>query len=462
MTRGRIIPLGGAVGRVIPLGQPQPAVPDGTLPPAPPEGASPEISVAPAGIRTGVDGMRLLFLLATLPMFGQVFHYMIDVGKIYYLSKAFPILVLPLGFYALLRLKTPLAGWYLFCIAYVQCVTPVMSIVWLGNDLGDSLTNSVKVWPLTYYFSLIGLLVMFEYSADEVTNALLLAGWATALVMLLLWQFTPWYYYTWDPAVSRLFLKDYSRGNHIFFPITFMFLVTFYAAYSLMRRPKLWHILFIAVSFYIQFNVFKQRTAAASCLVVIIGIFIFRLPKLIRGLVIGGGMAASFAGIFYVMSRLDQILYQFGGSLTVRQTSMGLLEKYLGDKPLRWIFGAGGASRLGTVTMEDIVGRKDFWLTDLGWAGVLFEFGVLGSLAMMLLFFWILWWAARQPAVGEPRHRAMIAALAAYIVYLTISSVIYSFVYAPGELATMTALLLYLVNIVRPDAIPVKETRQLT
>ncbi len=454
MNRGRVIPLSAIRGRVVPLGGHPPAAESETPAVIPDEAAD----LAPAD-----EGRRLRYMLmlcAMLPMFGQVFHYMIDVGKVYYISKFWPLMVLPFGIYALFRLKTRFAGYYLACVAYVLCVTPVMSIVWLGNDFGDAITNSVKVWPLTYYFSLLGILVWFDIKNEELAVSLLILGGATAATMLALWYFTPWYYYTWDPLVSRLFLKDLSRGNHIFFPITFLLITTFYATYEVIRRPRVWHVLFIALSLYIQFAIFKQRTAVASCLVVMGGLFLFRLPRLVRSVTIGVGFTVAIMGSVYILTRLDQILLKFGGSLTVRQTSMGLLQKYLGDRPLRWVLGAGGASRMGSVTMEDIVGRKDFWLTDLGWAGVLFEFGVLGTLMMMTLFGVALWWTARQPAVGGPRERATIGAVVAYIAYLTISSVIYSFVYAPGELASMTALLLYMTCKTQTDE-PLKATHRL-
>ena len=58
--------------------------------------------------------------------------------------------------------------------------------------------------------------------------------------------------------------------------------------------------------------------------------------------------------------------------------------------------------------------------------------------------------------------KAMIGAVVAYIAYLALSSVIYSFVYAPGELATMTALLLYLTNRTRSlGGEPLKTVRRL-
>jgi len=433
-------------GRVVGLGRQGEIKPLGFAAVTPSEPAAPRREVT--------IGIPLLLLI--LPMFGQVFHYMIDAGPLYYLSKAWPVVTLPFAFYALIRLKTRFAGFYIACLLYALTVTPIMSIIWLGNDFGDAITNGVKIWPLSHYFSLIGILVWCSVKPDDLVKSLILLGFGTAGVMILLWYVAPWYWYSWDPAVSRLFLKDLSRGNHIFFPVTFLLLVTFYATYQILRRPRLWQPVFIALSLYIQFYIFKQRTCVATCLLVMVGIVIFRLPKLVRGIVIWGFYGVIFVGGAYVATNLDTIFANFGGSLTVRQTSMALLQKYLGDQPVRWVFGAGGASRMGSVTMADIVGRKDFWLTDLGWAGVLFEFGVVGVLLMLSLFAAVLWWSRRLPRLEDHRYRAMQGAIVAYIAYLAISSLIYSFVYAPGELASMTALLLYLANAGRPQAEPLK------
>jgi hypothetical protein len=428
--RGRIIPLGRA-GRLKPLVQRPLRTP--AFLPATTEG-------------TG----KLLLLLAVLPLFAQIFHYMVDVGPLYLLSKAWPFMMLPLAAYGLVSLRASLAPFYLATLLYVLTATPLLSIYWLGNTALDALANTIKVWPLTYYFSLTALLVLLNIAPRQLIRALMMLGIATMIVMWVLWFTVPDSTYASSQAVSRLFLFEYERGNRIFFPMSFALLAMFYAAAHLAERPRLWQVLLIAAVLATQIVIFKQRMVLGASAVALVGIVVFRLPKLWRSLMLSGVGVAAVAAVWILFIHIEKLVQRLGGSLTVRQRSLSLLANYLLDRPARWIFGAGGASRVGSVTMADIVGRKDFFLADLGWAGVMFEFGLVGSVLLLSLYVAALRWSSRQSLPPSPPERAMSIALIGYIVYLAISTLVYSVVYAPGELATMTALLLYIVKSAQP------------
>jgi hypothetical protein len=411
--RGRIIPLGGAVRPVAPA---QPT-------------------------RTA---SRVLPLMLVLPLFAQIFHYMIDVGPIYYLSKAWPFLMLPFAAYGAVFHKSRLALPYVNALIYVLAVTPVLSMLWLGNSVVDALANSVKVWPLTYYFSLLALLALLTPSADDLVKALLRLGFGTLLIMWLLWVIVPASAYTGDPAQSKLFLFEYERGNRIYFPMGFAILAMFYAMQSLLIRPRFWQFLLIGAVILTMLVIFKQRTPMGAASLVMVGMLVLRLPKLWRSGVLSALLLAGLGGLYVAIARFGEIAQNFGASLTIRQNSMALLENYLSADPLRWIFGSGGASRLGKINMAEIIGRKDFFLADLGWAGIIFEFGVVGALLLLLLYLSALRTGARLPVPADPRHRAMLGALIGNIAFLGLSTAVYSAVFTPGELAASTALMLYL------------------
>ena len=171
------------------------------------------------------------------------------------------------------------------------------------------------------------------------------------------------------------------------------------------------------------------------------------LRRALRLVAAMAGAAGAVAGVMALLAKFDKVAASLGGSLSVRQHSMELLQNYLTQEPMRWVIGVGAASRTGTITMADIIGSKNFFLADLGWAGVLFEFGLVGSLILLSLYLAVLRWAWRLPVVLEPHNRAMVGALTGYVAYLAISSTVYPIFYAPGELAATTALLLYFVTI---------------
>jgi hypothetical protein len=131
-----------------------------------------------------------------------------------------------------------------------------------------------------------------------------------------------------------------------------------------------------------------------------------------------------------------------GGSLSMRQIEAEHALAFLNDQPWRWIVGVGSATRVGDVTLGDIVGTPFFFPSDLGWLGVVFEYGVIGAglmLALHLLAIRMAWEAARSSGV-------LGAAVLDYSLFLLIVSPVVSVVLSPGELATVLALSWWLVR----------------
>lgn len=425
---GKVVPLAQRGGRVVAIGH----------------GQSVSTARAPAAAASS-HGMGILLL--TLPMFEQVFHYMVDVAPLYYLSKAWPIMMLPLTLHCIVIGRSRFATNYLLALVYVMSVTPILSMLWLGNTMVDALANSIKVWPLTYYFSMLSLLNIVKPSAETLIKALVRLGLGTMIVMWMMWVLVPSSVYIADGVVSKLFLTDNERGNRIYFPMTFAMIAMFYATMRGLRKPQLWQALVIGLGLATQLIIFKQRTATATCVLILAGMVFFRMSMFWRMVSLMGAVGGAAVGVMALLAKFDKVAASLGGSLTVRQHSMELLEHYLASEPLRWVVGVGAASRTGSVTMTDIMGNKNFFLADLGWAGVLFEFGLAGTMILMALYLTALRWSWRLPVLGDFRERAMIGALTGYVGYLAVSSVIYPIFYAPGELASTVALLLYLVNI---------------
>jgi hypothetical protein len=80
-----------------------------------------------------------------------------------------------------------------------------------------------------------------------------------------------------------------------------------------------------------------------------------------------------------------------------------------------------------------------FFLTDIGWLGVIFEYGVIGALLMLLVHL-----AGWRQAISWGRPDDPLSqAFGDYIVYLLVGSAVYSVVFTPGELTTTMALSYY-------------------
>src|SRR5579859_3831271 len=89
---------------------------------------------------------RVLVALVALPMFAQCFQYMVDIPPLYILSKAWPVLTLPLFGWALVRLDIPYKTLMIVTLFWIIGITPVIGIVQLGNDAIPAFLTTVKIW----------------------------------------------------------------------------------------------------------------------------------------------------------------------------------------------------------------------------------------------------------------------------------------------------------------------------
>ncbi len=430
---GRVRPLAGR-GRVLPLA----------------EGRVGRVRSLRGSSGVGLEvrrrsSLNLLMLAASLPFFCQIFHYLIDTGPFYYLSKAWPVLMFPLAYRGISTLRSDHRGLYAATIAYVAAVTPVLSMLWLGNSLIDAWLTTVKIWPLTYYFGVLALLTMVLPASEDLDRILWSLGLATLAALWLLWIVAPAGWYASDAGESKLFMYELERGYRIYLPLTFAVIAIFRVAHRLTQSPRLWHVVFLAAAFGSIILINKQRLSIVSAAVVTILIIAGKLPRVWRTLAVGAGTVLAVAALAAALGHVDQILKTLGNSLAIRQHSLEMLRQYVQADPLRWLFGVGGTTRFGSVTLFEILNQRDFYLADLGWPGVIFEYGLVGSALLLALYIAVL---RRRPAAREApadtREAALIGALSSYVLYLLLTTTVYSAVFAPGELATVTALLVYL------------------
>ncbi|ABC24512.1 hypothetical protein [Rhodospirillum rubrum] len=444
--RGRVLALKAGGGRIRPLAGtdapplPRPMVGDGVE------------AAGGVGEVFGSLHWKTVLVFVSLPMVLQVFHYMIDVGPVYYLSKIWPLALLPLG----LKVFREFSGEkviYGFAIVYLTGVTPIMSMIHFDNNVVDALATTVKVWPLTYFFSFLGLLWIARPQEDRLRAQVLGLGLATLAVMWLMWIFIPKSFYSSQIGMTKLFLWDELRSYHIYFPMTFSLILLFYSVRRFLSTHRAWIWMLPALFGLLTMAVIlKQRTTIAAALVVVGLIVLRRLPRpMLIGAVALGGALAVLGGVIVLLAPpggpADAItsLFDFGGSLSVRQQTAAKAAGVIFASPLSWILGSGAITRLSPVTLNDIFASKMFFLADIGWLGVLFEYGAIGSILIALVYAIGLRRALRS-GIAPPGSPAgdFRGALGDMIVMVSVETLIYSPVFTPGIVAGLTAFLIYL------------------
>lgn len=407
-------------------------------------GALPRAAVRMRAQR-GLGRLGDFVILGALPMFGQVFHYMVDVPPLYLLSKAWPFLMAPFALWGMVVLRIPARVVHLTMLVWLLAVTPMISILHLGNSFPDAMTTTVKIWPFTYVFALGALLLWLRPTRETLRRQLIGLGGATFLIMGLLWFIAPESWYSSSDQDTKLFMWELERGYRIYMPMFFGMLLIFALNRSMWERFVIWKPAAIVVCFVMMNSIYKQRTAIASAAVAVafgglMSLRRWRIPAFAVAGVVG------MAGLAFLVARsqvVSQLQENLGNSLAIRQISVQTAWNYIAADPLRWIFGVGGTTRFGEVTLTQLFNNRMFYLADIGWLGVLFEYGAIGVGLMLAVHLIGLACAIKWGRADDP----LTCAFADYIVYLLAASSVYSVVFTPGELTTVMALSYYFARL---------------
>jgi hypothetical protein len=383
-----------------------------------------------------VRGAVVAGLVCLLPLFAQTFQYVVDVPPLYVLSKAWPILMAPLALLGATRVATPFKPLVLATIVWTWGVAPATSVIELGNSYVGAASTALKVLSLSFGFALPAVLMILKPTQEEVRRVILGLGIATFVIMTLLFLLAPASLYEQGILETKLFLRDENRGKRIYAPMFFGMMAIFFLNRSFWLRPRLWKAVGIAAAFLVLLLVYKQRTAiAAAMLCVLIGT-VLSLP---RGRLTAAALLIAIGAwpmLILIQSITADLQSGFGSSFSVRQMELIAALAFLNDEPLRWLTGVGSMTRAGDVSFADVVDADVFFLADLGWIGVVFEYGAIGAGLLLLLHLAVIWVCARAASARDPLPRALLD----YSLYILASSAVYSVVFAPGELMTCLGL----------------------
>lgn len=402
------------------------------------DGAGPAIPVS-HGAAAEHRGTALALVLM-LPMFAGLFVYVVDVKALYGLAKVWPLVIAPLTLVAAWRLRPGYQPVLLVVCAWLLGATPLIGVSQLGNDAVGALASSVKVWPLTGALGGAAALWFVNPSEADLRRAVMMLSAATFAFLIGAWFLAPEHLFHQTIEDTKVFLSDPERGRRINAPMMFAILGLFVVNRAFWRRPAAWKAAAVLVGLVAMVLFYKQRAQIAGSVAVLglaaaLSLGRWRTPALM----IGG--ALGLAGLIPATLWLgDRAVDSLGGSLTMRQIEAEAAVRFLNDAPWRWITGVGSATRVGDVTLGDIVGTPFFFPSDLGWLGVVFEYGLIGA-ALMLALHLV---AIRMAWTAASRGGDLARAVFDYAVFLLVVSPVVSVVLAPGELATVLALSFWL------------------
>lgn len=400
---------------------------------------SPQGELAPV-FSTDLARPRILrWLFLALPMFGQTFHYMQGLLPLWALSKAFPVLSLPLVFRLMSRQRFPMTRQILLSFAWLLLVPSFNAVFYFHEGFFTSVTAQVKILPFLYFFSFLAVLLTLQPTLNELKRSFIVMGIAIVVVLIILWAVVPnqWYETSYTNGPTPLFTSD-NRGHRIrmsmYFPIVMLFF-----CYRRAWFERSWRYLLSAlIVFAVTALIVKTRAMVIGiCGIVAINTIVWARPQTkVLALIIAPLAAGALFSVGYLASIFDTGV---GSGLDVRLTTMRDAVGFLGGSPLRWFLGVGTISPTSSDSLMTYFNHY-FFLGDITWLGIIFEYGIFGALLFVLIQVRGLIFYRHLRAEVEDDF---LGSLADYILYVLLISPFYPPTLTPGESAVILAIFVY-------------------
>lgn len=381
----------------------------------------------------------MLILLAVLPLFGETFHYIAYLRPLWMLSKAFPILSLPLVFALTPYPRFPMTRQVLLCFTWLVLSPSIASIFYFNEGFFTGITAQVKLLPMLYFFSFLGLLVILRPSLKEIRRSFLILGMLVIAALLVLSAIVPnsWYNPHYVFGTAPFFTVD-NRGHRIRMEMFFPIVLFFYCYRRAVFEKNLVCVGGAIIAFAVTLLIVKARTMIIGITVMFMFNTILWAPALMRALLIISA-PIGFAAMFSVGYLATTFNTSRETGFDVRYLTVERASSFLGDSPIRWIFGVGTLSPTSKETLFDYF-HHFFFLADIAWLGVVFEYGLLGALVFILF--------ELRGLLFELKLRSFIQddflnSLSDYIGYVLVTSIFSPPTLAPGETAIILAIFAY-------------------
>lgn len=383
----------------------------------------------------------LLLLCLVLPFFGQSFHYLKGLLPLWAISKAFPVITLPLAFVLVRHPRLPMARQVMVTFLWCVLVPSFAAIFYFGQDFFTGVAAQVKMLPMLYFFSFLGLLILARPTLSEVERAYLILGMVTYVALVVMWALVPQASYSSQYAFgsSPLFSHD-SRGNRIRMPMYFGMILLFYGYRRFLRGNGVRWLLAAATGFLLTLLLVKTRAMIVGVAgVVVINTFRAARPLTRLGLLLL--VPPALVGLFSFGYLQTMFSTDSSTGFDVRWVTAMKAIEFLGTSPSRWIFGVGTISPTSDDNLFSFFGHF-FFLADITWLGVVFEYGLIGALLILvyelrsLLFF--------RANIAYRVDSPFLGALCDYVVYVLLISNLYPPTLSPGETAVIMSIFAYL------------------
>jgi len=319
----------------------------------------------------------------------QIFFYVTDFNILYIISKIVIGIIGSLVFFIyfiriLIKRKLPKYSWYLvlsfFALVLLSAST---SNYYFHQPFLLGVIAQVKLNAIFYFFLVLAILKAYRVTLKELETTFIWLGIGFVVLYILINIFVNPIKY-WTPY-SSIVVHD-SKGYRFRLPDVFVSIFTFYSFRKFLQQGKFWMLMGFLLSLaYIL--IFSKERAYMGCVGAVLGLVIFFRAHLVTKIaLVSLGLVAivwlSTGGWEDITSDVDTT------SLDVRYTTSTVAYGFISSDIMHFVVGGGNLNELWDGGFERIYGQN-FYLSDIGWVGVDYEFGLIGVLICLSLYFLI-------------------------------------------------------------------------
>jgi len=386
------------------------------------------------------DAIRTTILLFLLIIFYQVFYYIKDFSIIYYFSKIFaPVIVLFITLFFMIayskQIKIGRDGvLVLVAGSYLILVSALTAYFNYGQSLHIGVAWQIKVLPLFFFFSVNLMLqanwvnVGHFYRATTLLSVLALFSYLILYIAI-----NPADYWHDD---SYFFVND-SKGFRFRFPDVPVLLGLFIFFWRWQLLGRLLDALVWGV-FLGYFVFIHEQRFLLLCVIMLTSYRIFKNSGvLLKAIVIG--VIPIIVMLVFSLDIFISLLSGNDSSLLARLLTINNIFNTVSESPLGLMFGYGNLSPEFNGGFEALYGRH-FWLSDVGWLGLLYEYGLIGVFLIFYILYKIIRYSERLVILREP---FLLALRDLGWIILLMSIIAPRVIYASGVSATIFAILAF-------------------
>lgn len=370
----------------------------------------------------------------------QSFYYMDTIPGLYALSKiGLPVL----GCFSAIfffREKRFLLFWF-FCFVYmiVAILSVFRSSVVFGQGLFFGLLSQVKLANIWTFFLVFSWLSVMGVKEPVFEKLVMVVGFVTIVFYLLL--------YLW---VSDEYLEIYnqftssssSKGVRWMLPYHHALFAFFIGVIALLKAPSkskiLVYLIYISLFLYYMIVYYQQKMLLFSVVLTCFFYILLKLDNRVRFLFAFLAFAATIPFVYVYFDFILELLSFRVDSLGIRGATISAILLDV-DHFGKVIFGVGGLSAYSGMSFQDLFG-VNFWLSDVGYVGILYEYGVFGLVCLSC--FWIYVLSMILQYCGSAG--AVPSAAGAYLVCMFFQSpLVPELVYGVGEITFFLAVIFY-------------------